>query len=157
LIVKDNKANTHPAIEKLFAPEESVPGFRYPAMDFQGAHRSYKQTRWIEICHITLSSLINNHLCWPYLEQVFKFERHFITLATGEVEKYSLTSLTDKKTNLKKFLTIVRREQGIENGLHYRRDVTIQENQTRMTNKKIGRAMAAINNLMISVLNNQGI
>jgi len=41
-------------------------------------------------------------------------------------------------------------------GLHYRRDVTYQEDQTRMTDKRTGRTMAIINNLVISLLNRQG-
>jgi uncharacterized membrane protein len=34
--------------------------------------------------------------------------------------------------------------------------VTYQEDKTRMTDKKMGRAMAIINNLVISLINSQG-
>jgi predicted transposase YbfD/YdcC len=47
----------------------------------------------------------------------------------------------------------VRSEWGIENGLHYRRDVTFHEDLTRMTSKTMGRAMTILNNLVISLLN----
>lgn len=50
----------------------------------------------------------------------------------------------------------MRSEWGIENGLHYRRDVTFQEDQTRMTRPAMGRVMACINNLVIGLLNRQG-
>jgi len=40
--------------------------------------------------------------------------------------------------------------------LHYRQDVTFQQDQTRMTKMSMGRAMAIINNLVIRLLNNQG-
>jgi hypothetical protein len=53
-------------------------------------------------------------------------------------------------------LTLVRSEWGIENGLHYRRDVTFHEDKTRMTRKTIARSMAIINNLVIALLNMQG-
>jgi len=157
--VKDNQANTRQAIEQLFAPEKSVPGLGCPAMDFQSAHTSEKQAGRIETRQITVSSLMNEYLDWPYLGQVFKLERRFITLATGEVEtevQYGLTSLTAQKASPEKLLAIVRSAWGIENGLHYRRDVTFQEDQTRMTDKKMGRAMAIINNLVIGLLNSQG-
>ena len=157
--VKDNQANTRQAIEQLFAPEKSVPGLGCPAMDFQSAHTSEKQAGRIETRQITVSSLMNEYLDWPYLGQVFKLERRFITLATGEVEtevQYGLTSLTAQKASPEKLLAIVRSAWGIENGLHYRRDVTFQEDQTRMTDKKMGRAMAIINNLEIGLLNSQG-
>ena len=157
--VKDNQANTRQAIEQLFAPEKSVPGLGCPAMDFQSAHTSEKQAGRIETRQITVSSLMNEYLDWPYLGQVFKLERRFVTLATGEVEtelQYGLTSLTAQKASPEKLLAIVRSAWGIENGLHYRRDVTFQEDQTRMTDKKMGRAMAIINNLVIGLLNSQG-
>jgi predicted transposase YbfD/YdcC len=158
-IVKDNQANTRQAIEQLFAPEKSVPGLGCPAMDFENAQTTEKQAGRIETRQITVSSLMNGYLDWPYLGQVFKLERRFTTLATGEVEtevQYGLTSLTRKKASPEKLLAIVRSEWGIENGLHYRRDVTFQEDQTRMTDKRMGRAMAIINNLVVSLINSQG-
>lgn len=157
-IVKDNQANTRQAIELLFAPEKPVPGLGCPAMDFESAQTNEKQAGRIETRQITVSSLMNDYLDWPYLGQVFKLERRFTILATGEVDsevQYGLTSLTRKKANPEKLLAIVRSEWGIENGLHYRRDVTFQEDQTRMTDKRMGRAMAIINNLVVSMLNNQ--
>jgi predicted transposase YbfD/YdcC len=158
-IVKDNQANTRQAIEQLFAPEKAVPGLGCPAMDFESAQTTEKQAGRIETRQITVSSLMKDYLDWPYLGQVFKLERRFTTLATGAVEtevQYGLTSLPHQKANPEKLLAIVRSAWGIENGLHYRRDVTFQEDQTRMTDKKMGRAMAIINNLVISLLNHQG-
>lgn len=70
--------------------------------------------------------------------------------------QYGLTSLIRKKAVPEKLLAIVRTGWGIENALHYRRDVTYQEDQTRMTEKKMGHAMAISNNLVVSLLNNQG-
>lgn len=158
-IVKDNQANTRQAMEQLFAPEKSVPGLGCPAMDFESAQTTDKQAGRIETRQITVSSLMTDYLDWPYLGQVFKLERRFTSLATGEVEteiQYGLTSLMRKQAGPEKLLAIVRSEWGIENGLHYRRDVTFEEDQTRMTDKKMGRAMAIINNLVISLINSQG-
>jgi predicted transposase YbfD/YdcC len=158
-IVKDNQANTRQAIEQLFAPEKPVPGLGCPRMDFHTAKQVEKQAGRIEERQITTSSLLNDYVDWPYLGQVFKLERRFTSLATGEVEsevQYGLTSLTAQEASPQRLLEIVRSEWGIENGLHYRRDVTFQEDQTRMTDKKMGRVMAIINNLVISLFNSQG-
>lgn len=158
-IVKDNQANTRQAIEQLFAPEKPVPGLGCPPMDFQSAQTVEKQAGRVEERRITVSSLLNEYLDWPYLGQVFKIERRFTIPATGEVEteiQYGLTSLTAQKASAMQLLSIVRSEWGIENGLHYRRDVTFQEDHTRMTDKNMGRAMAIINNLVVSLINNQG-
>lgn len=158
-IVKDNQANTRKAIELLFAPEQPRPGFGCPAMDFRSAKTTEKQAGRIEERTITVSSLLNDYLDWPHLSQVFKLERRFTYLSTGMVEteiQYGLTSLTPQEADPKRLLAIVRSEWGIENGLHYRRDVTFQEDQTRMTQKAMGRVMAIINNLVISLINHQG-
>lgn len=158
-IVKDNQANTRRAIEQLFAPEKNIPGFGNPPMDFRSATTIEKQAGRLEERTITVSSMLNDYLDWPHLGQVFKLERRFTQLSTGETEyevQYGLTSLTAQLASPERLLKIVRSEWGIESGLHYRRDVTFQEDQTRMTNKSMGRAMAIINNLVIGLLNSQG-
>lgn len=158
-VIKDNQPNTRRAIEQLFAPEQPLPGQGCPPMDFRSAKSVDKQAGRLEERTITTSSMLNDYLDWPHLGQVFKLERRFTNLSTGEVEcevQYGLTSLTAQDASPERLLKIVRSEWGIENGLHYRRDVTYQEDQTRMTNKAMGRAMAIINNLVISLINNQG-
>lgn len=158
-IVKDNQPQTRQAIEQLFAPEKSVPGLGCPPMDFGSAKTVGKQAGRLEERQITVSSLLKDYLDWPYVEQVFKLERRFTTLATGEVEtevQYGLTSLSAREASPDRLLGIIRSEWGIENGLHYRRDVTFQEDHTRMTDKQMGRVMAMINNLVISLVNIQG-
>lgn len=158
-IVKDNQANTRKAIEQLFEPEQPRPGFGCPAMDFRSVKTTEKQAGRLEERTLTVSSLLNEHLNWPHLGQVFKLERRFTHLNTGGVEtevQYGLTSLTAQEADPKRLLCIIRSEWGIENGLHYRRDVTFQEDQTRMPNKNMGRVMAIINNLVISLINHQG-
>jgi len=158
-IVKDNQPNTRKAIEQLFAPEKPVPGLGCPPMDFTRAKTVEKGHGRLEERSITLSSLMNDYLDWPYLAQVFKLERRFTYLATGEVKQevqYGLTSLTTQEASPKRLLEIIRSEWGIENGLHYRRDVTFQEDSTRMTHKSMGRAMTIINNLVSGLLALQG-
>jgi predicted transposase YbfD/YdcC len=158
-VIKDNQPNTRRAIEQLFAPEQPLPGQGCPPMDFRSAKSVDKQAGRLEERTITTSSMLNDYLDWPHLGQVFKLERRFTNLSTGEVEhevRYGLTSLTAQDAPPERLLKIVRSEWGIENGLHYRRDVTYQEDQTRMTQKTMGRAMAIINNLVISLINSQG-
>ncbi len=58
--------------------------------------------------------------------------------------QYGLTSLNAEQASPEQLLELIRAEWGIENGLHYRRDVTIRED-------KKARAMACINNLIIAL------
>jgi len=158
-IVKDNQPNTRQAIEQLFAPEKPVPGLGCPPMDFRTAKTVDKNGGRLEERTIIASSLLNDYLDWPNVGQVFKLERRFTNQLTGEIHheiQYGLTSLTAQEASPDRLLAIVRSEWGIENGLHYRRDVTFQEDQTRMTSKPVARAMATINNLVIGLLKQQG-
>jgi predicted transposase YbfD/YdcC len=158
-IVKDNQAKTRQAIEKLFTPEKPIPGTGYLATDFRTAQTVTKQAGRMEHRSITVSCMLNDYLVWPYVGQVFKLERRFTDLRTGEINVdvvYGLTSLTTQSVTPEQLMKIIRSHWGIENGLHYRRDVTYQEDQTRMIYKSMGRAMSIINNLVISLLNNHG-
>ena len=52
---------------------------------------------------------------------------------------------------LRKRLDWTRLHWGIENGLHRRRDVTLKEDATRMSNTHQARVLAAINNFIIAL------
>jgi hypothetical protein len=104
---------------------------------------------------LTVSSQLKDFLDWPYLEQVFKLERRFTFLKTGQVQEqviYGLTSLSRDDIQPSKLLTLLRSSWGIENGLHYRRDVTLPEDQTRITKRNAGRVFACLNNLVLGLL-----
>jgi predicted transposase YbfD/YdcC len=159
-IVKDNQPQTRQAIELLFSPEPPpIPGSGCPPKDFRYTKTVNKQAGRLEERKITASSLLNDYLDWPHLGQVFMLERRFTCLATGEVScevQYGLTSLSAQSANPERILAVIRSEWEIESGLHYRRDVTFEEDKTRMTSKSMGRVMTIINNLVIGLLNSQG-
>ena len=128
-------------------------------MDFRTAKTTDKSRGRVEEQTITVSNLLNDYLDWPYLAQVFKLERRVTYLASDKIHseiQYGITSLSEDEAPPERLLEIIRSEWGIENGLHYRRDVTFQEDLTRMTKKSFARIMTTINNLVISLLNNSG-
>jgi hypothetical protein len=50
----------------------------------------------LETRTLTVSSQLKDYLDWPYLEQVFKLERHFDSLKTGKIHEqivYGFASL----------------------------------------------------------------
>ena len=69
---------------------------------------------------------------------------------------YGLTSLSPKRAGPKRLLKLTRHYWGIENGLHYRRDVTLQEDATRATVGNIGHNLAIVNNLVIALTVSNG-
>lgn len=158
-IVKDNQPKTRQAIEILFAPEKPVPGLGCPPMDFKMAVTFDRGHGRHEERTITVSNMLNDYLDWPHLRQVFKLERKFIYPATGRAwqeVRYGITSLSSDKASPERLLEIIRSEWGIENGLHYRRDVTFQEDATRMTRKSFAKVMSTINNLVNGLLARNG-
>ena len=103
--------------------------------------------------------MLRDYVDWPYLEQAFKLERRFTHLKSGKIHQdvvYGITSLPKEKADPKRLLGIVRSLWGIENGLHYRRDVTLKEDATRLTKGKAGHNMATLNNLLLGMLAHKG-
>lgn len=153
---KGNQSQLEEDIRLWFEPEpEPIPGQgRFPK-DFESAQTTNKGHGRIDERKITVSSQLNDFLDWPFLSQVFKLERRVTKTKTGQIKKrviYGVTSLTRDEVTPKALLAMIRSYWGIENGLHYRRDVTLLEDRTRMTNKKAGQVMACINNLVLGLL-----
>jgi len=108
---------------------------------------------------ITVSSELKGYSDWPGLEQVFVLERQRVDLKSGEAEcetVYGLTSLSPREASAARLLALVRAYWGIENGLHQRRDVTFQEDRTRLTCGMAGWVMPSLNNLVIGLLRHTG-
>ena len=77
-----------------------------------------------------------------------------MTTATGETQTeiaYGVTSLTALTASPARLLSLNRGHWGIENGLHYRRDVTLHEDAGRTISTAFGHIMATLNNLVIGL------
>ena len=86
---------------------------------------------------------------------MFRLKRRFVSTQTGEIQEqviYGITSLSKEEITPRNLLKKIRAYWGIENGLHYRRDVTLREDRTRMTKGNAGRIMACLNNLVIGLV-----
>jgi hypothetical protein len=97
---------------------------------------------------------LGNHLDWPHVGQVFRVERvvwHNRFQGKTRQVVYGLTDLPPQKASPARLLALTRQYWGIENGLHYRRDVTLHEDGTRLTVGQAGRNMAIVNNLVIGL------
>lgn len=143
-------------IRLWFEPDvQPIPGMNFPPKDFESVTLTNKGHGRIEQRTLTVSSQLKDFLPWPHLEQVFKLERRFTSTRTGKVQKqvvYGITSLSRQDITPRQLLQMTRAYWGIENGLHYRRDVTLLEDRTRMTKGRMGQAMACINNLVLGIL-----
>jgi len=158
LPVKENQGRLYRSIQELFAPEYPRPGFGKIQTDFQTAQKVNKGHGRLEVRTIQTSEMLNSYSGWPGLAQVYRLERTIQSWRSGkcyrtscEVE-FGITSLTRQKASPSRLLEIRRAHWGIESGLHYRRDVTLKEDATRMTVGNTGIIMASINNLVLALI-----
>lgn len=153
---KGNQSQMEGDIHLWFEPEpEPLPGQGRLPKDFESSKTVNKGHGRIEVRKITVSSQLKDFFDWPFLEQVFMLERRIIYIKSGLVQErviYGFTSLSRDAVSPPKLLALIRSYWGIENGLHYRRDVTLREDKTRMTKKNAGQVMACINNLVLGIL-----
>jgi predicted transposase YbfD/YdcC len=153
--VKGNQARTLWAIQKLFVPEacnlkKGAPlskSIRTAETVSKGHGRREKRTLWA-------STELNDYLDWPGIAQVFRIERVIWHEKYGGYTRqvvYGLTSLPPERASPRKLLALVRQYWQIETGLHYRRDVTLKEDTTRLTIGNAGHIMAILNNAVIGL------
>jgi predicted transposase YbfD/YdcC len=113
----------------------------------------------LECRTLSASSMLKGFANWPHAEQVFRVERYVERRRDGKVTteiRYGVTSLPVSQANAERLLQEVRAHWQIENGLHYRRDDTLREDQCRLTGQG-AHAMAVINNLVLGLLRQRGI
>jgi len=153
---KGNQSQIEEDIRLWFEPEpDPIPGVGRLPKDFETATEVSKGHGRLEERRLTVSSQLKDFLDWPYLEQVFQLERRFVSTKTGEVQEqivYGFTSLSREEIVPEELLKKIRSYWGIETGLHYRRDVTLREDQTRMTKGNTAQVLACLNNLVIGLV-----
>ena len=156
--VKENQLHLYQNIQSLFAPEYPKPGYGKIPTDFLTARTVNKGHGRIETRTITTSEMLNAYSGWPEVAQVYRLERLFDWRRSGRSIKtsyqveFGITSLTRQKATPLNLLNLRRTHWGIETGLHYRRDVTLREDATRMTVGNAAKIMASLNNLVLALI-----
>jgi predicted transposase YbfD/YdcC len=126
-----------------------------PPKDFQSATLVSKGHGRLEVRTLTTSSQLNDFLDWPFLQQVFQLQRSITISKTGKTRKetvYGITSLSAELASPAQLLEMLRSYWQIENRLHYPRDVTLHEDQTRFKKHSAAHNMAILNNLVLSLI-----
>lgn len=158
-IVKDNQADLRQALERLFAPEHCLPAHSPLQTDFEVAHSICKGHGRLERRTLTSSSLLKTYCGWEGMQQVFRIERHtllFKQQKTRQQVEYGITSLARAAANPQRLLRLVRQHWHIENGSHYVRDVSLQEDACQVRDGQAQHAHAIVNNLVLGLARRQG-
>ena len=149
--VKGNQAKTEWAIEKLFVQEVCQLQKGQPlSKHCQMAQTVEKGHGRITKRILLTSTLLNDYLDWPAVAQVFRLETITRFPDGNQLRQvvYGLTSLSAAEARPARLLRLIRQYWGIESGLHYRRDVILREDATRLTSGSAGQTMAILNNLV---------
>lgn len=108
---------------------------------------------------LSCSSRLADQIAWPYLSQVFCLRREAIECRTQKRSCQTcsgITSLVPMEASAERLLELTRSHWSIENGLHYRRDVTFKEDSCRMKSHTAAEALAACNNLALGLIRHAG-
>lgn len=149
LVVKGNQPGLRGDIELLFG-DADLAGAAATA-ETVSQHGGRVETR-----RLAASAALVGYSDWPGLQQVLRQERRVVAKATGAVLRaetaYAVTSLAPAAADPAQLLALWRGHWGIENRLHYVRDVTFDEDRTAARTGTVPQCMAAFRNLAIGLL-----
>lgn len=157
--LKENQPTLLADAAQFFKPPQTCAGWSLPEMSRTTAETTGKAHGRLEKRILTVMNDDEQFLDWPGVRQVFKLERHVQHLGTGAESTevvYGITSCDSSKATAAQLLEWTRAYWGIENGLHYRRDVTLREDATRITEPALAKTMAAINNFVVAIAQKLG-
>lgn len=108
----------------------------------------------MEIREIWTSDELSQYLDFPNVGQVFCIRRHICRLKDDKQSTetvYGITSLLSSQASAKRVLELNRNHWGIENKLHWVRDVTFDEDRSQVRTGSAPRVMATLRNLTINL------
>ncbi len=149
VIVKANQLGLFRDIETVFAEPPEGEVFRFTEQRDRHGDRLDKRKLWA-------SSALQGYLDWPGAKQVCKIER--VSERKGKESRqvrYAITSLGEN-VGAEQLLRHARGHWGIENELHYVRDVTMGEDASHIRTGSAPEVMAALRNVAIGVLRQAG-
>jgi hypothetical protein len=99
------------------------------------------------------TTLLNDYLDWPGVGQVFWLRRERTEGSTTTVEElHGISSLSREQADAPRLLALLRNHWGIENGLHYVRDVTLGEDASQVCKGASPTVLAGLRNAALVLL-----
>lgn len=99
------------------------------------------------------TTILNGYKDWPGLAQVFRLTR--VRTAAGKTTTevaYGITSVPRELADARRLLGLARRHWGIENRLHYIRDMTLGEDACRVRSGSAPQILAGVRNAVLPLL-----
>ena len=148
--VQDNQPGLRADIALLFA--EPPWGEELAAATEGGRHgdRWEERTWWS-------STALSEYLEWPHLRQVCCVERQVTRKGAARKElACAITSFSPAQAGPRELLRLWRGHWGIENRLHYVRDMTMKEDASQVRSGAAPQVMAALRNTTLGLLRQAG-
>jgi predicted transposase YbfD/YdcC len=158
-VVKANQPQLFEALRLLFEtpPPAKRAGESVLYLPEQHAQTQEKAHGRLERRRIRVSSELNEYADWPGLQQVFEIRRRWRYKGVWkESIRYGVTSLPASLAIPERVLTLKRGHWGIENRLHYVKDVTMGEDRSTVHKDHGPKIMAALRNTVVSLLRRAG-
>ena len=94
---------------------------------------------------------------WPHLQQVCRLERQRVVKGKKQVDvSYAISSLPATDADARRLLSLSRGHWGIENRLHWIRDVTFDEDRSQVRTGAAPQVLAGLQNRVISLVRRAG-
>ena len=154
LIAKDNQPTLADDL-RLFFTEPPA-----DCRDWRTARTVDKGHGRLEIRELVASTELNEFLAdqWVGIAQVFRLTRTVYEKGSMHREVvYGITSLPPTRAGAARLLTLVRAHWKIENRLHWRRDVTLREDQCQVRKGEAPRILALLNSFLLALLDLFGV
>lgn len=111
----------------------------------------------LEVRELVSSAELNEWAEWPHLAQVARLVSHRTEHGqTTQETRYLITSLSVEEAPPRRLLHLSRGHWGIENRLHWVRDVTFDEDRCQVRTGAAPQVMAALRNTVIGLLRCEG-
>jgi len=147
--LKGNQPELQAGVALLFAHPVSPPAV---------VRQRHRHGDRLEVRELVVSSDLNEWAQWPGLAQVGRLtSRRRRKGRTTTETSYIITSLSSQQARPAQLLHLVRGHWGIENRLHWVRDVTFDEDRCQIRTGAAPQAMAALRNLVIGVFRLSGV
>ena len=144
LTVKDNQPTLKQDIATIWEGEPDCPA---------QADQVNKHGGRIEKRRLWVSGILVGYSDWPHLVQTCRLERTITRKGlTSQEVAYAVTSLSPQQANPQRLLALWRGHWGIENRVHWVRDVTFDEDRCQVRCGAAPQVMAALRNMSISLL-----
>ena len=150
VVVKANQPDLYDDLTLLFAQPPAGEGFATAVQHAKGHGRREVRRLWA-------STALVGYLDWPGAQQVCAVERTVSRRGTHSREvRYLLTSQPPERAGAARLLRQRRGHWGIENRLHWVRDVTLGEDASQVRSGAAPEVLAALRNTVLAVLRHAG-